>query len=152
MDNDEYHAIIPNTCYDLILNTVSVATVTTITTAVGANPNLHIMGPHNAGDANMETDWMHRIVSFIILMHQNTYFGFVPQRRLRLGSVHKLLFILIAAEIIVMKYKKTNNDDNGTAYVQFCLAKVSALDTQCCLMVDMYWTNISLKEPLLDYT
>ena len=45
-----------------------------------------------------------------------------------LCSVHKLLFILIAAEIINMEYEKANDDDNGTAYVQLCLAKVSALD------------------------
>ena len=69
-----------------------------------------------------------------------------------IGLVHKLLFILIAAEIICMKYKKTNADDDGTAYVELSLAKVSALDAQHCLMVDTYWTNILLKEPLLDYT
>ena len=49
-----------------------------------------------------------------------------------LGLVHKLLLILIAAEIIVMKYKKMNTDDNGTAYVELSLAKVSALDAQRC--------------------
>ena len=69
-----------------------------------------------------------------------------------LGSVHKLIFILIAADIIVMKYKKKNTDDNSTAYVELSLAKVSALDAQQCLMVDTYWANILLKEPLLNYT
>jgi len=69
-----------------------------------------------------------------------------------LGLVHKLLFILIAAEIIVMEYKNANEYDDGRAYVELGLAKVSTLDAQRRLMVDTYWGNILLKDPILDYT
>ena len=51
-----------------------------------------------------------------------------------------------------MKYKKSNETENDNCYVQLCLAKVSALDAQRCLMVDSYWSNIALKDPLLVYT
>ena len=47
-----------------------------------------------------------------------------------LGSIHKLLFILITSKIIVMKYEKGNEDGDDKCYVQLCLAKVSALDAQ----------------------
>ena len=69
-----------------------------------------------------------------------------------LGSIHKLLFILIAVNIIEMKYEKGRENNNKAAYVQLCLVKVSELDVQCCLMINRYWSNISLKDPLLDYT
>ena len=51
-----------------------------------------------------------------------------------------------------MKYEKGNEDGNDKCYVQLCLAKVSALDAQRCLMVNSYWANIALKDPLLVYS
>ena len=51
LDNYAYHAIIPNTCYDLIPNSILVPTVPTIMAALGADPNLTTMGPYNPGDA-----------------------------------------------------------------------------------------------------
>ena len=73
-------------------------------------------------------------------------------KQLLLGSVHKLLFILIAANTIEMKYEKGRDNNDTTAYVQLCLAKNSELNAQRCLMIDRYWPKISLKDPLLDYT
>ena len=69
-----------------------------------------------------------------------------------LDSIHKVLFILIVDNIIEMKYEKGCDNNNKTAYVQLCLAKVSELDAQGCLVIDRYWSNISLKDPLLDYS
>ena len=70
----------------------------------------------------------------------------VPQ----LGTVHKLLFILIAADIITLKYIKDTEKEKS--YIWLDLAKVSNLDAQCCLMIDSYWMNIQLKNPIIAYT
>ena len=62
LDNIAYHAIIPNGSYDLIVNTVLVADVPTTLAAIGGDPNLTMMGPHNPGDANTEVVRVRRIV------------------------------------------------------------------------------------------
>ena len=65
------------------------------------------------------------------------------------GAVNKVLFLLIATSMISLEYKKES--DNEKAHVVLCLAKVSALNPQRCLMIDSYWDNIILKDPIMDY-
>ena len=71
-------------------------------------------------------------------------------REPQLGLVTKMLFILIAADIISLKYIKDTEEKKS--FVQLDLAKVSDLDAQRRLMVDLYWTNIVLKDPIIAYT
>ena len=62
LDNNAYHAIIPNMFYDLILNSILVQSILTITAAIGVNPNLTTVGPCTPGDANTKTIRVRRIV------------------------------------------------------------------------------------------
>ena len=62
LDNVAYHATIPNACYDLIPNTILVSEVPAITAALGGDPNLVTMGPHNPGDANTEAVRVRKII------------------------------------------------------------------------------------------
>ena len=70
-------------------------------------------------------------------------------KKTSVGVVHKVLFILIASGIIDLEYKTEN--DREAAHVVLCLAKVGALNPQRCLMVNVYWNHINLKEPLMNY-
>ena len=65
------------------------------------------------------------------------------------GAVNKVLFLLIGTGMIALKYM--NASDNEEAHVVLCLAKVSALNPQRCLMNDSYWGNIILKDPIINY-
>ena len=71
-------------------------------------------------------------------------------RKPQLGLVNKIMFIMIAADVISLKYIKDTEEENS--YIQLDLAKVSDLDAQHCLMVDLYWTNIQLKNSIISYT
>ena len=55
LNNDDYHAILPNDFYDLIPNNILVPTVQTILAALAGNPGLSDMGPYQASDANTES-------------------------------------------------------------------------------------------------
>ena len=62
LDNDAYHAIVPNSCYNLIPNSILVPTIPTNTAALGADPNLTQLGSYNPGDTNRETTRVRGIV------------------------------------------------------------------------------------------
>ena len=66
------------------------------------------------------------------------------------GDVNKVLFLLIAWDIIYLKYEGVNNKKDLD--VTIALAKITPLQTNLCLMDDSYWMKITTKEPLLDYT
>ena len=65
------------------------------------------------------------------------------------GAVNKVLNLLIGAGMISLEYN--NGTENEKAHIVICLAKVSALNPQHCLMIDSDWDNIILKDPIIDY-
>ena len=64
-------------------------------------------------------------------------------------EINKMLFLLIAAEMIEVTYK--HNHEEKTAEVTFSLAKVSSMRPGACIMDEDYWTCILTREPILNY-
>ena len=64
-------------------------------------------------------------------------------------NLNKMLFLLIAWEIINLTYEE--GTDDHAHEVTLSLKKVSPLQSDKCLMDETFWNNILRRKPIVDY-